>query len=147
MTMAVDFSKILQKQAEEIEKPKPLPIGSYICNNPKLPEFKGVGKNETPCAEFSLVIIAPSDDVDPADLKAYGDWKGKTIRHRMFLTEGTEFRTKEELKDAFQVDEAGKNLGQMFNETINRQVLVTVKHRPSEDGTDIFMEVEKLAAV
>ncbi len=145
--MAVDFSKILQKQAEEIEKPKPMPIGSYICTNPKLPDFKGVGKNETPCAEFGLVVIAPSDDVDPEDLRAYGDIKGKTIRHRMFLTEGTEYRTKEELVNAFGVEEAGKNLGQMFNETINKQVLVTVKHRPSEDGTDIFMEVEKLSAV
>lgn len=145
--MAVDFSKILQKQAETIEKPKPLPIGSYICVNPKLPEFKGVGQKETPCAEFSLTILVPSDDVDPDEIKAFGDIKGKTIRHRMFLTEGTEFRTKEELVNAFGIEEAGKNLGQMFNETINKQVLVTVKHRPSEDGTDIFMEVEKLSAV
>jgi hypothetical protein len=143
----VDFSKILSKQAEEIEKPKPLPVGDYICNNPKLPDFKEIGKNQTPCAEFSLVVIAPTDTVDPEELKAFGEWKGKTIRHRMFLTEGTEFRTKEELVNAFGIEEAGKNLGQMFNETINKQVLVSYKHRPSEDGTDIFGEVEKLAAV
>lgn len=145
--MAVDFSKILSKQAEAIEKPKPLPIGSYLCVNPKLPEFKAIGKNETPAAEFGLVISAPSDDVDPDDLKAYGDVKGKTIRHRMFLTEGTEYRTKEELVNAFGVEEAGKNLGQMFNETVNKMVLVTIKHRPSEDGTEMYSEVEKLAAV
>lgn len=144
--MAVDFSKILQKQATEIEKPKPLPIGTYLCVNPKLPEFKGVGKNETPCAEFSLTIMAPVE-VDADDLAAYGEVKGKSIRHRMFLTEGTEYRTKEELVNAFGLDEAGKNLGQLFNETINGQVLVTIKHRPSEDGTEIYHEVEGLAAV
>lgn len=144
--MAVDFSKILQKQASEIEKPKPLPIGTYLCVNPKLPEFKGVGKNETPCAEFSLTIMAPVE-VDADDLTAYGEVKGKSIRHRMFLTEGTEYRTKEELVNAFGLDEAGKNLGQLFNETINGQVLVTIKHRPSEDGTEIYHEVEGLAAV
>lgn len=145
--MAVDFSKILQKQATEIEKPKPLPIGTYICNNPKLPEFKGIGKNETPAAEFGLVVLAPMEDVDPSELATYGDYKGKTIRHRMFLTEGTEFRTKEELKNAFGVDEEGKNLGQMFNETINKQVAVKIRHRPSDDGTEMFAEVESLAAV
>lgn len=145
--MAVDFSKILQKQANEIEKPKPLPIGSYVAVNQKLPDFKGVGKNETPAAEFALVVLAPMDDVDPEHLAAYGDVKGKSVRHRMFLTEGTEYRTKEELVNAFGIEEAGKNLGQMFNETINKQVIVKIRHRPNDDGTDIYAEVESLAAV
>lgn len=144
--MAVDFSKILQKQAAEIEKPKPLPIGSYVTVNPKLPDFKSVGKNETPCAEFGLVIIAPVD-VDQDALQAYGEVKGKTIRHRMFLTESTEYRTREELVNAFGLDITGKNLGQLFNETVNKQVIVTIKHRPSDDGTEIYHEVEGLAAV
>lgn len=145
--MAVDFSKILRKQATEIEKPKPLPIGSYVAVNQKLPDFKGVGKNETPAAEFALVVLAPMDDVDPEHLAAYGDVKGKSVRHRMFLTEGTEYRTKEELVNAFGIEEAGKNLGQMFNETINKQVIVKIRHRPNDDGTDIYAEVESLAAV
>lgn len=145
--MALDFSKILAKQADQIEKPKPLPIGSYVAVNPKLPEFKGIGKNETPAAEFGLNIIAPMDDVDPEHIAAFGDVKGKTVRHRMFLTEGTEYRTKEELKNAFGIEEDGKNLGQMFNETINKQVIVKIRHRPNDDGTDIFAEVESLAAV
>lgn len=144
--MAVDFSKILAKQADQIEKPKPLPVGSYVCTNPKLPDFKGIGKNETPAAEFGLVVIAPMEDVDPDQLREFGEYKGKTIRHRMFLTEGTEFRTKEELVNAFGIEEAGKNLGQMFNETINKQVIVKIRHRPSDDGTDVFAEVESLAA-
>jgi hypothetical protein len=144
--MAVDFSKILQKQATEIEKPKPLPVGSYVCINSALPKFVGVGKNETPAAEFSLTIIAPVE-VDMEALSAYGEVKGKNIRHRQFLTEGTEFRSKEELVNAFQIDPEGKNLGQLYNETINKQVIVTIKHRPSEDGTEIYHEVEGLAAV
>ena len=91
--MAVDFSKILQKQATMIEKPKPLPVGTYLVNNPQLPKFAAIGKNETPCAEFGLTILAAQDDVDPSDVQAYGEVRGKNIRHRMFLTEGTEFRT------------------------------------------------------
>lgn len=145
--MAVDFSKILSKQADEIEQPKPLPVGSYICTNPKLPDFKEIGKNGTPGANLGLVVIAPSDDVDPDDLKTFGDVKGKTIRHTLWLSEDAEWRTKEELVNAFGLEEAGKSLGQLFNETINKQVLVTIKHEPTADGTGIIARVEKLAAV
>jgi len=145
--MAVDFSKILGKQAEEIEAPKPLPVGSYICTNPKLPDFQEIGRNGTPGANFSLVVIAPSDDVDPDSIREFGEVKGKTIRHTMWLSEGAEFRTKEELVNAFALEEAGKSLGQLFNETINKQILVTIKHEPTQDGTGIIARVEKIAAV
>ena len=144
--MAVDFSKNLSKQAAALEKPKPLPVGTYLCNNPQLPKFIVVGKQETPCAEFGLVVLAPGDDGDAQALADFGDWKGKNIRHRKFLTEATEYRTKEELKEAFGIEEGEKTLGQMFNETVNKQVYVTIKHRPNDDGTDLYMEVEKLAA-
>ncbi len=144
--MAVDFSKILSKQATEIEKPKPLPVGDYIVNNPKLPEFKGIGKNETPAAVFSFVVIAATDTVDPDELAAYGEYKGKTQRYNAFLSEGSEFRTKEMLVNAFQIEEEGKNLGQIFNETIGKQVIITIGHRPSDDGTELYAEVTGIAA-
>lgn len=144
--MAIDFAKILGKQAESVEKPKPLPVGTYLCNNPEMPKFIGVGKAETPCAEFGLIVLAPQDDVDPTELQEFGNWKGKSIRHRMFLTDASEYRTIENLEEAFGIDKVGKTLGQMFNETKNRQVLVKIKHRPSDDGTEIFHEVESLAA-
>lgn len=145
--MTVDFSKILGKQTQEIEKPKPLPMGTYVCNNPALPRFIELGQNKTPCAQFNLTVIAPGDDIDAEQLSEYGEWKGKSIRHNMFLTEDSLFRTKEELCNAFTIEEEGKTLGQVFNETVNRQVLVTLTHRPSDDGTTMYVQVEKLAAV
>lgn len=146
--MAVDFSKILQKQASAIEKPKPLPIGSYVCNNPALPKFQGLGKNESAAAIFGLVVLAPGDDVDPQQLTEFGEWKGKTIRHTQWLSsDAAEYHAKEELVNAFALEEGDKTLGQLYNETVNKQVLVKIKHRPSDDGTEMFHEVESLAAV
>lgn len=142
--MAIDFNKILTKQASAIEKPKPLPIGTYLCNNPQLPKFVGVGKNETPCAEFGLVVLSAGEDVDTDDLATFGKYQGKSIRHRIFLTEATEFRAKEELIEKFGIEEGDKTLGQLFNETINKQVYVKIKHRPSDDGTEMYSEVEEL---
>ncbi len=150
--MAVDFSKILAKQATEIEKPAPLPIGSYLINNPALPQFKGLGKEESPAAVFSVVILSPGEDVDPEALAEYENggkrpWKGKKVTFNRFLTEASEFRTKEEICNAFGIEEEGKSLGQIFNETVNKQCMIHIKHRPSDDGTQMYMEVEKLAAV
>lgn len=146
--MTIDFSKILQKQASAIEKPKPLPVGHYVVNNPQLPKFQGIGKNDTPAATFNLVIISPLDDVDQADLQAYGEYKGKSLRTNMFLTENSEFRTKEELLNVFGLEDDGtKTLGQLFNETIGRQCVVEIEHIPTSDGTDIIHQVKKLSAV
>lgn len=145
--MAIDFSKILSKQAAEIEKPKPMPIGLYLCNNPQLPKFIGVGKEETPCAEFSLIVLQAGDDVDQAELQAFGKWQGKSLRHRMFLTEASEYRTKEELCEKFDIEQADKTLGQIFNETVNKQVWVKVGQRPSQDGTEMYTNVEELVKV
>jgi HSP90 family molecular chaperone len=125
--MAVDFSKIL-------------------CNNPALPKFEGIGKKETPAAVFGLVVLAPQDDVDMEQLNAVKDWKGKSVRHTAWLSEDAQFRTKEEIANVFGIEQEGKTLGQLFNETINKQVLVKIKHRPSDDGTSMFAEVESLAA-
>lgn len=143
--MAVDFSKILGKQAEAIEKPKPMPVGTYVAVNQKLPEFQGIGKNETPGANFTLVILAPTEDVDLDQLKEYGDIKGKSVRYTQWLSELSEHRSKEELKNAFDIDETGKTLGQMYNETINKQVLVTISHEPSQDGTEIYSRATAIA--
>lgn len=142
----INFQEILGKQAAAIEKPKPLPVGTYLCTNNKLPDFKEIGKEETPCAEFNFIVLAQGEDVDPADIAAFGDVRGKTIRHRMFLTEKSEYRTKEELIKVFGIEEGAKTLGQLFNETVNKQLLVTIKHSPTQDGTDVYAEVEALAA-
>lgn len=145
--MAVDFSKILASQSETIEKPKALPVGTYLCSNLKLPEFKGLGKEETPAAVFTYTVLIPQEDVDPDALKEFGEVKGKTLRHTLFMTEASLFRTKEAILAGFNIEEEGKTLGQIFNETINKQILVTVKHTPNQQGTDMFAEAEKIAAV
>lgn len=144
--MAVNFAEILGKQAEAIEKPKPLPIGDYLAINPKLPDFKGLGKNESPAAVFSVVIVSPMDTVDMDQLREYGEVKGKVQKFNRFLTENSEFRTKEEICEAFVIDQTGKTLGQVFAETVNKHIIITIGHRPSDDGTDIFAEVTGIAA-
>lgn len=151
---APDFKSILAKHGKDIQKLPPPPVGTYICNNPKLPEFKGLGKNSTPVAEFNFIVLQPDDDVDAQQLADFGGMeklRGRKIRYRGFLTEESEGRTKEELFNAFKM---GKNIediddwtwGQIFNATLNKPVRVTIKHIPNDAGDGFYTEVEKLAA-
>jgi len=143
--MAVDFSKLLSKQASTIEKPKAIPIGHYIAVNQKLPDFKGIGKNETPGAVFALVLIAPTEDVDQDQLKEYGEIKGKSVNYTQWLTEASEYRATQELCNAFDIEMGEKTLGQIYNETINKQILVEITHEPSQDGTEMFHRATAIA--
>jgi len=142
--MAIDFSKILSKKAAEIEKPKPLPVGTYLGIATALPTFEGIGKKETPAAVYSFNIVQPIE-VDSEDLTAYGEVKGKSVRYNMFLSEASEFRTKEEIVAAFGVEEGDKTLGQMFNETVNVPVILHIIQQPSEDGTEIYARCEEIS--
>jgi hypothetical protein len=142
--VAIDFSKILSKQAAAIEQPKPFPEGTYLVNNPKLPDFKGIGKNESAAAQFGFIILAPGDDVDMTELNKIENWKGRTKRHNMFLTEASEYRTKEELIRVFNLEEGDKTLGQLFNETVNKQCYIKIKHIPREDGTGMIDQIDEL---
>lgn len=144
--MAVNFAAILGKQADTVEAPKNIPIGEYIAINQKLPEFKAIGQNETPGANFSLVILAATESVDPDQLKEFGDVKGKTIQHTMWLSENSEYYTIQELEKTFGIESTGKTIGQMFNETINKQVIVSIEHVPTKDGTAIRHQSAGLAA-
>ena len=79
----VDFSKILNTKTDEIKKPTPLPVGTYLCTNPQLPEFIESSQKGTPGAKFSFKVISATEDVDQDDLAAWqleqGDYAGKTV--------------------------------------------------------------------
>jgi hypothetical protein len=136
-----NFVDALNRKADEVERPKPLPVGTYLCTIPGPPEMKTIGKNSTPAAEFSVKVIQPREDVDSEALLAVGGAGGKTLRLTFYLTEDALFRLKEFLVDTCGIEPGGRTLGEMIPEAVNRMFNVTVKHRPSQDGTQIYAEI------
>lgn len=141
------FKDILDKPASEIQPPKPLPVGTYLCIIDGIPAYNEVGQNKTLCVDFNGKIIAPQEDVDP---HAIADMKdgviGKNIRLRYFLTDDAAFRVKTFLVDHLGIDDTG-TLRQMIDSAPGKQVYVKVRHRASQDGTSIFTDVESTAKV
>ena len=144
-----DFQDILNKPVSDIERPKPYPVGSYVALVEGLPKFEKVGENQTNCADFTMRFISANEDVDKLALQEAGGINGKSIRHRVFLTEDSLWRAKKFLVDDLQIDDEGgrKTLTQLINEAPGRQVMITVRHRPAKDGSVVYSEIAQTARV
>lgn len=146
------FQDILNQQQGTIEPPKPLPVGTYLCVVDGIPEITKIGKNQTDAVVFKLKPMQPRDDVDQEALQNALTVNGtpvalseKSIRHTLFGTEAAIWRLQEFLQHCDLPD--GVPLGQNLNSAMGKQVLVTLGHRASDDGKQIFAEVKATAKV
>lgn len=95
--MAIDFTKIqslLSKNADEIEKPKPLPPGQYqfiVTGH----EFGESAQKKTPFVSFKVRPVAPGPDVDQTALAQVKEWNKKEMKYDFYITEDALFRLKD----------------------------------------------------
>lgn len=147
-----NLGSILDRPASEIARPKPIPAGTYTCVVRKFEHGKSTKKG-TEFVEFTLAPIQPGPEIDPGDLefaltKPSGEkvlLKDRQLRATYYVTEDAAWRLKKFLVDCG--IEEGVNLTAMINESINHEVLVTVKHTPSEDGETVYANVGGTAKV
>ena len=103
---SADFSKILNKKPEDIEKPKPLPPGEYraVITSVELDES---AQKKTPFARFSYNLIEALDSVDPDLLAQAGGIRKKDgeprsmSRDDYYITEDSTWRLKEYFNSMF----------------------------------------------
>lgn len=145
MNAAPNFSDLLNNNADEIERPKPLPAGSYLCTVKGLPEHGKSAKKQTPFVNFTLAVQQALDDVDADDLGAMGGTENKTIKATYYLTENSLWRLKEFLEHCG-IDLSGKTLAAAIDETVNCSVVAQLKHEASEDRTAVFAKLANTAA-
>lgn len=148
------FASILDQQSTEVERPKPLPVGTYICVVNGLPRFDKSSKKQTEFVEFNLRPLQAMDDVDDEALTTAltrGNGSSKalqdmTIRATYYLTEDAIWRLKKFLDDCG-IDEEGLTLRQRIDQSSGRQVAANLRHEASEDGQAIFARLKDTAAV
>lgn len=143
-----NFQDILNKPMTEIDRPAPLPVGTYLCLVDGQGELAKIGKNNVDCINFKLKPVQAQNDVDQQAL--YEMLKGaglseKSIRFRLFLTEESAWRAKEFLENLGLPE--GLSLREGFAQAPGKQVLVQIGHNASEDGKNVYMEVKGTAKV
>jgi len=139
---APNFSSILETTIDSIERPKPLPIGTYTCIIQGQPEYGESQQKKTPFVRFNLAILAAGEDVDQEELDAIGGVTDKVIKDTYYLTPDALWRLQEFLANAGVPKDSTLSLRQAIEEVTNQQLLVVIGHEASQDGKSIFSRVK-----
>ena len=140
--MTVDFKTLLSKPADSVERPKPLPAGTYhgLITSYKYDESQ---QKKTPYVRLNLVTHRAGEDVD-AELLNGVDLSKKQLRRDYFLTDDAMFRLKD-LIESCGVQTTGRSMGELVPELLNKAVIISVVQRPSQDGSELYNDVKELA--
>lgn len=137
-----NFGSLLDTNADAIERPKPMPEGSYLWVVQGLPRYDKSSKKQTEFAEFTLKCVAAGDDVDAESLAAMGGIEDKTQRATFYLTEKSLYRLKEFLQHCG-IEVEGRPLRESIEEAPNCQVGAYIRHEASDDGETIYANLGK----
>lgn len=127
------FSSILDRQATEIEPPKQVPIGDYVCII-KSRRYDKSSKKGTDFVEYTLQPVEAMESVDQEQLAEVGGFADKTFKLTFYLTEDAAYRLKDFLADDLGIDAEDRSLRMMIEDAIGSSVIATIGHEISQDG-------------
>lgn len=153
MNKQTSFESILDIPADEVERPQPMPVGTYDVVVRGLYEQGESSQKKTPFVRFTYTFVAAGEDVDEEELAAIlTDKEGnvhpikeKTIKDTYYTTPDAMFRLTDALEN-MGIDAEGKTIRQCLADTPNASLRIMVGHRSSEDGQQIFAEVKRTMA-
>lgn len=137
------FESILDTPVADVERPKPLPAGTYDAIVKGLYEEGVSAQKKTPFVRFTYAITNAGDDVDAQELEDMGGITDKTIKDTYYTTPDALFRLTDVLTNMGLDGLDTKTIRQALSETPNCEIRIVVGHRTSEDGTQIFAEVKR----
>ena len=141
------FASVLDMPASDIERPKPLPVGSYVCVVQGQPRIDKSAKKQTEFVEYTLKLLEALDDVDADGLESVGGIKDKITKVTFYLTENSVYRLKEFLEHCGVDMEEEGSLRQYIAEAPGKQVVAHIIHEASQDGDAVYARVKNTTAV
>lgn len=146
---APNFGSILDKPASAVEKPKPIPQGTYIGIVKGQPRMDASSQKKTEFVEFTIELRQAMEDVDAEELKASltkadgtsVNLATKTMRATYYLTDDALWRLKKFLIEDLKIEEGTKSLRQLVGEAMGKSVGIFVKHEPSKDGQSVYANI------
>lgn len=148
------FASILDTPSEQVERPKPMPVGQYVAIVQGQPRFDKSSKKQTEFVEFTLKF----NEAVEVDEEALDTWLEKpdgsgrknladqTIKSTYYLTESSLWRLNDFLEHCGAGDKS-MSIRQRIAETPGCSVMVTIKHEAAQDGSAVFARVADTAPV
>lgn len=144
-----DFAALLSKKVDETKKPPALPAGTYRSSVVRT-EFGESDKKKTPYCRFFIKPNAPEADVDPTAFEEFGGLAAlqkKEMRIDQWMTDDSMYRLKDFLTDTLGLNCEGRSFGEVIPESVNCELFITVAHKPSDDGKEIYANITGTARV
>lgn len=131
--MSLDFSKYLSIKGNEVEKPKPIPIGTYYGF---IRSFKGEERqynkddknDKTPVISFTIHKFTASDDVDQTELGEFKGLENRVLTRDFSLREDQIYRL-DEFLTSLGISGDDRTFGDRLNDTVNQPVMVAINQR------------------
>lgn len=145
--MATDFRSLLSTKPETVEKPQPLPPGTYF-GVIKAWEPIESSQKKTPGVKIQFQLQSPDADVDLDQLEQVGGLTAVTKRKVstiFYLTEDATYRLREFLEFACKLDISGRSFAELLPEAINLAVRLALKHKVT-DKQEIILDVDQILA-
>lgn len=151
-----NLSAILDRPASQVERPKSIPIGTYLWVVKGLPRQDVSAKKKTPFYEFTVGCLQPGDDVDMDDLDAALTRKDGTKKVLTEVTQKLTFYLTDDalwrIKAFFEhcgldVETDDPSVRQLAEQTGGCQFWGTIGHTASDDGESVFANIVKTAKV
>ncbi len=149
---APSFESILDTPAAEIERPSPLPIGTYTAVIKGLYEEGVSAQKKTKFVQFTFALTGAGEDVDANELEAIGGITDKFLKNNSttFYTEnadgtpsGSLWRLTDFLEVACGIDLTDKTIRQALGDTPNTEVRLVIIHEANQSGDQKFASVKK----
>jgi hypothetical protein len=138
-----------------VDRPKPVPTGSYLAKLVGQPEYGKTETKGTDFIQFQGEFIEPYDDVDQDDLanwakRANGSarkLKGTSLPRRgltFYITEDAKWRLEKFFED-LGVFKKGETLRDMVENAIGQEFVVSIEHELSNDGQVTYANIRSTA--
>lgn len=141
-----NFGAILDKPVDDVKAPPLLPVGTYLCVVQGLPRQDKSSQKKTEFVEYTLKVLEAKGDVGPDELEQIGGVMDKTIKATYYLTPEAGFMLKNFLYNDLLL-EPSETMRPDLERAMGNQVLVKIKHEPSQDGQRMFARVASTAPV
>lgn len=151
------LSDIMDRESTgTVERPKPVPVGTYLAKIKGQPEYGKTEKKGTEFIKFNAEFVEPMDDVDQDELEEWAkreDGTNKTLKGTalprggvtFYITEDAIWRL-DEFFDHLGVLEKGKKKSEMVEDAIGSEFLVTINH-VTGDNDVVYANVKSTAPV
>lgn len=158
MAKSPTLADIMEAESSgKVERPKPIPQGSYLAKVVGMPEHGASEVKGTKFVRFGAEIIDAQDDVDEDDLAEWAkreDGTARVLRGTSLPKKGlTFYKTADAVwrMDKFFEDlgvmEKGKSRNEMAEEAVGQEFIVNINHSTSDDGETTYANVKSTAPV